>query len=123
MQAANPMQPARGGNRGGPHTNDQQISAGSQGRFIDGRRSLSAEADHHRDVRRVRGLSHLPPMGIGLEAVVANHDLALVRDMGGHSGDELQVVHRLLFGAVLAMPVADLTLRLPGCLFAFSSRP
>jgi len=30
-------------------------------------------------------------MGIGIEAVVADHDLALVRDMGGHPGDELQV--------------------------------
>ena len=41
------------------------------------------------------GLSHLAPMGIGVESVVADHDLTLVRNMGGDSGDELQIIHRL----------------------------
>jgi hypothetical protein len=36
------------------------------------------------------------PVGIGLEAVVLDHDLAFVRDIGGHPGDELQIAHRLL---------------------------
>jgi hypothetical protein len=47
-------------------------------------------------------------VGVGLEAVIPNHDLALVGDMGGDPGNELQVIHPLRLGAVFAMPVADL---------------
>ena len=31
-------------------------------------------------------LTHLTPMGIGVEAVVADHDLSLIGNMGGDSG-------------------------------------
>ena len=47
--------------------------------------------------------------GIGVEPVGADHGLALVGDMGRHPGDELQVVHPLELGPVVAVPVADLT--------------
>jgi hypothetical protein len=43
-------------------------------------------------------------LGVGVQAVIADHDLALVGDMGRHPGDELQIVHPLELGAV---PVAD----------------
>jgi hypothetical protein len=33
--------------------------------------------------------SHLPPVGVGVEAVISDHDLAFIRDVGGHPGDEL----------------------------------
>ena len=57
-------------------------------------------------------LPDFPPMGIGIQAVIAHHDLALVGDMGCHPGDEFQIVHHLLLGAVLSMPEADLALLL-----------
>jgi len=41
-------------------------------------------------------LAYLSSVGIGVKAVVADHDLAFVRNMGSDSGDELQIVHRLL---------------------------
>jgi len=37
-------------------------------------------------------------MGIG---IVSDHDLALVRDMGSNTGDELQIIHPLLRLAIL----------------------
>ena len=55
------------------------------------------------------GLADLAPVGIGVEPVVADHDLALVGDVRDHPGDELQVVHPRELGAVGAVPVADLT--------------
>ena len=42
-------------------------------------------------------LFDLSPMGVGVEALTADHQLALIRDMGGNPGNELQVVHSLLF--------------------------
>lgn len=36
----------------------------------------------------------LPPVGVGVKAVVADHDLALVGNMGSDPGDELQVVQK-----------------------------
>jgi hypothetical protein len=45
-------------------------------------------------------LPDLPSMGVGVEAVISDGDLALVRDMGGDPGDELQIVHPLYFFAV-----------------------
>ena len=45
--------------------------------------------------------------GVGVETVIADHDLALVGDMGRHPGDERQVVHPLELGPVVAVPVAD----------------
>jgi hypothetical protein len=47
-------------------------------------------------------------MGIGVEAVITHRDLALIRDMGGDPGDELQVVHPLQLFGVFPIPVADL---------------
>ena len=47
-------------------------------------------------------------MGISVEPVISHRDLALVRDMRGHSGDELQVVHPLQVFGLFAIPVADL---------------
>jgi len=40
-------------------------------------------------------LTHLAPMGIGVKAVVADHDLTLVRNMRGDSGDKLQIIQKL----------------------------
>jgi len=53
-------------------------------------------------------LLDLPPMGIGVEAVVADHDLALVGDVGGHPGDELRIVHPLQLSCAFPISVADL---------------
>ena len=49
-------------------------------------------------------------MGVGVQAVVADHDLALVGNMRSRPGDELQIVHHLQIGALLAVPIADLAL-------------
>jgi hypothetical protein len=51
-----------------------------------------------------------PPMGVGIETVITDSDLALVGNMGSHSGDELRVVHALRLSGVFAIPIADLTL-------------
>jgi hypothetical protein len=51
-------------------------------------------------------------VGIGVEAVISDSDLAFVGDMGSHSGDELQIIHRLLLYVVLTVPVADLAVGL-----------
>jgi len=45
---------------------------------------------------------------IGVQAIVTNHHLALVGDMRGHPGDELQIIHHLLLRAVPAPAIADL---------------
>jgi len=34
-------------------------------------------------------------VGVGVEAVIADHDLSFIRNMGGHTSDELQIVHPL----------------------------
>jgi 4-hydroxy-4-methyl-2-oxoglutarate aldolase len=47
-------------------------------------------------------------MGVGVEAVVPDSDLAFIGDMGSDPGDELQVVHPLRFSGLFAIPVADL---------------
>jgi hypothetical protein len=36
----------------------------------------------------------LPPVGVGIQPIIADHDLALIRDMGGHPGDKLQIIHK-----------------------------
>ena len=51
-------------------------------------------------------------LGIGVESVIADRDLALIGNMGRHPGDELQIVHPLHLGAVVAVPVADPALML-----------
>jgi len=53
---------------------------------------------------------HLPPMGVGVQVIITNHDLALVGDMGGHPGNELQIIHPLLLARVLTVSVTDLAL-------------
>jgi hypothetical protein len=52
-------------------------------------------------------LFDLPSMGIGVEAVISDSDLALVGNMGSHSGDELQVVHPLGLSGFFPVPVGD----------------
>jgi len=49
-------------------------------------------------------------MGISVEAVITDSDLALVRYMGSDPGDELQILHRLLPCAVLTIPVTNFSL-------------
>ena len=44
--------------------------------------------DPERKSRQAR-LADLAPMGVGVQAVIAHHDLAFVRDMGDDPGDEL----------------------------------
>jgi len=34
-------------------------------------------------------------MGVGVEAVLSDRDLALVGNVGSHPGDELQIIHHL----------------------------
>jgi len=46
-------------------------------------------------------------MGVGVEPIIAHHDLALFRDVGGHPGDELQIIHRLLFRVGPAPAITD----------------
>jgi hypothetical protein len=51
-------------------------------------------------------------MGIGVQPIISHRDLAFVRDMGGDSGDELEVVHRLHLSGLFPIAVTD-----PACLF------
>jgi len=51
-------------------------------------------------------------VGIGIKAIVTDHDLPLVGDMGGYAGHELQIIHRLLVGRVPAPSVTDFALLL-----------
>ena len=44
-------------------------------------------------------------MGVGVETAVADRDPAFVGDVPGHPGDELQVVHPLELGAIVAVTV------------------
>ena len=47
-------------------------------------------------------------MSVGVQAVVSDRDLALVRDMGSHPGDELRVVRLLRWGcSVGAAPLGS----------------
>jgi len=47
-------------------------------------------------------------MGIDVEAVISDRDLAFVRDMRSHPSDELEVVHPLYLFGIFAILVADL---------------
>ena len=51
-------------------------------------------------------------MSVGIEPVIPDHDLALIGDVGRDPGDELQIIHRLQFRAVLTMTVANFALML-----------
>jgi len=37
------------------------------------------------------GLLNFPPVGVGIESVIPDHDLALVGNVGSHPADELMV--------------------------------
>ena len=49
-------------------------------------------------------------LGIGVEAIIAHRDLALVENMGSDSDDELQLVRPLQIFGVFLILIADLTL-------------
>jgi len=76
-----------------------------------GRDALLFLLSHPQNQRRDARLPHFPPVGVGVEAVITDSDLAFVGDMRGHPCDELQIIHRLLLGAVLVITIADLPLR------------
>jgi hypothetical protein len=63
--------------------------------------------ERRRTQARFLGLS---PVGIGIKAIVTDHDLPLVGNVRGHPGDELQIIHhlRLLPRAVTAPAITDL---------------
>ena len=68
--------------------------------------SVSMSTDGSRRTQaRFLGLS---PVGIGVKAIVTDHDLPLVGNVRGHPGDELQIIHRLLLRAVTAPAITDL---------------
>ena len=49
---------------------------------------------NYRGMRRIDScLTPFAPRGIGVEAVVAHHDLTFVRNMEGDSGDKFQIIH------------------------------
>jgi hypothetical protein len=88
------------------------IHFADHGRPALGRDGLQVFLDHAENQMVLHGLLHLPPVGIGVEPVITDHDLALIGDMGGDAGDDLQVVHRLLVAPILAVSVTDLALLL-----------
>jgi len=48
-------------------------------------------------------------VGIGAKAIVTDHDLAFIGNVRCHPGNELQIIHRLLLYAILAMPITNLS--------------
>jgi hypothetical protein len=48
--------------------------------------------------------------GFSATNLMSGHDLTLVGNLGSDPGDELQIIHRLPGGAVLAGAIADLAL-------------
>jgi len=63
---------------------------------------------HHSERNRHQArLLDLPPMGVPVEAVISDRDLALVGNMGSHPGDELQVIHALGLFSLFPILVAD----------------
>jgi hypothetical protein len=63
---------------------------------------------HHPERDSLRACLDLASMGVGVQPIIPHRDLALIRDMGGDPGDELQVVHPLRLSGLLAITVADL---------------
>jgi len=47
-------------------------------------------------------------MGIGVEAVIVDHDLSFIRNMGGHTSDKPQIVHPLFLGLAFIILIANL---------------
>jgi len=58
--------------------------------------------------RRDSCLAHLASVGIGVEAVIADHDLSFIRNMGGHTSDKLHIVHPLFLGLAFIILIANL---------------
>jgi hypothetical protein len=54
-------------------------------------------------------------MGVRVEAVVTDHDLAFVGNMRSHPSDKLKIIHRLLLGAFLAIAVTNFALWFQKC--------
>ena len=54
-----------------------------------GRDALQVILDHPK--RRGTTLLDLPPVGVGVQPIITHHHLALIRDVGSHPGDELQI--------------------------------
>jgi len=50
-------------------------------------------------------LEHLPPVGIGVEAVISDSDSSLVGNVGGDPGNELQLVHPFHLFWLFPIPV------------------
>jgi hypothetical protein len=63
-------------------------------------------------------LAHLAPVAVGVDVVISHSDLTLLKNMRGHPGDELQVVHLLHISGLFPIPVAD-----PGEAPPASTRP
>ena len=53
-------------------------------------------------------LLDFPPVGVGVETVITDGDLALVGDMRGYPGNELQVVHPQVYMAAMTPGVSAL---------------
>jgi len=47
-------------------------------------------------------------MSIGVKAIVANHNLSLIGNMRGDSGDKLQIIHRLLLPTMPRILITNL---------------
>lgn len=68
---------------------------------------------HHAEMGNFAAcLLDFPPVGVSVEAVISDCDLAFIRDMGSDPGDELQVVHPLHLMVLFPILAADLA-----CLF------
>jgi len=50
------------------------------------------------------------PVSVRIEAVISHGDLALVWNMGGRPGDEIQIIHPLYLCRAFPIPIANLTL-------------
>jgi len=70
----------------------------------DGPQLFLHDPEGHRHQARLLDLS---PMGVGVEAIISDRDLPLIRDMGDDPGDELQVVHPLYLSSVFPRPAVD----------------
>lgn len=70
--------------------------------------------DNEEGRKRQSRLLDLPWMGVGVEAIVTQGDLALVRHMGDDPGNELQVVQPVHPFGFFPIPVKDRALRMTG---------
>ncbi len=68
----------------------------------------SSSLEYPERMRPKTRLLDLASVGVGIEAVVSDRDLTLIRNMGGDPGDELQVIHPLGLIVPFAIAVADL---------------